>query len=713
MPQMIGLQALLQDKAFQDGVTRYTQGVSKMEKETERGASAMSHIWAAGGTAVLAGVGIVAAGIAGIVAASKIGLDSLQSWNNEINTLSDNLGTTGEESSKWAVAFAKVGLSVDEGGAGLNIFTKGLSEYNLAIQEGEGKTTPFGEALERLGVNAFDASGKLRTFEDITPELMDAFQDMPAGIEKSALAMKLFGRSGTKFIDFLSQGSEGLNEATQFAKTFGLELDTDLSNQVEDFGFQMNLVNLGLKGFWVIIGREVLPVAIRFADVLLHQIMPPLIAFAKEHAPKLAAAGELIGNTFMSIWNAVKLLATGDFTGGIFGLTEDAPFVTALLAVRELLLGVIGAVSNLASGDLSGTWDALSNSLQRFWDLLSLAASELWEQIEPGLIAIAQHFWDWLTLDVIPQIPTQLGMLVNGIVDWLKANGPALFNQLVTWGTAFWGWVTNPDGVLAKIPEHAFQITTSLASWLQTNWTTTVAPELNQWGAQFWDWVEKIAIPALAQNLNPILIAFDTWAQSPETQNRLYFLGVDLATAVLNGIKGLFSGGSGLELTNLSIDALLESFQRAIPQKQSAIMDIGKQIGLGFRDGFIAWFNSDDAVAIRQANFEWLVRAIDGLDFHSIAQRIVQGIIDALSGMSLNLPDIFGQAATTPPPSTTGGSSTSTSPPSQAPGMIQAVPLSLNIQIGENQISEAVATWANNAVGATVGEALAALGSGS
>lgn len=51
------------------------------------------------------------------------------------------------------------------------------------------------------------------------------------------------------------------------------------------------------------------------------------------------------------VWNAVQLVATGDFKGGIFGLEEDNPIVGALLSVHDTIVSVGTAVQeNLVDG---------------------------------------------------------------------------------------------------------------------------------------------------------------------------------------------------------------------------------------------------------------------------------------------------------------------------------------------------------------------------
>lgn len=219
-------------------------------KETQSGLNATSAAFEKLGQKVLAGVTVAA-----VVHGLKEAMDATMKWGAQIDTLGDMFGMSGQEASAWSVAMQHVGVSVQEGAFQLNYFTRMLNETGKAMAEGKGATTPFGESLDKLGVSAQDSSGKLKTFDQLMPEIMDAFKELPAGIEATAIAMDLFGaRGGSKFLDFLRMGSAGLEDADAKAKAFGLSLNTLDSNRVEELGFKVNDLGMRFEGLKVNIG---------------------------------------------------------------------------------------------------------------------------------------------------------------------------------------------------------------------------------------------------------------------------------------------------------------------------------------------------------------------------------------------------------------------------------------------------------------------------
>ena len=113
-------------------------------------------------------------------------------------------------------------------------------------------SNPIAKALKKLGVEAFDAQGNIRGFEELMPEIMDAFAKLPEGVDASAIAIQLFGRSGLEFMEFLRLGREGLDDMGRLAKEFGIEADPD---KVKEYGKQWKILGLAVEGIKLMIGN--------------------------------------------------------------------------------------------------------------------------------------------------------------------------------------------------------------------------------------------------------------------------------------------------------------------------------------------------------------------------------------------------------------------------------------------------------------------------
>lgn len=443
LPQ-IGLEAIYKDAGFQRGIQQFNDGISKATTNAERGASAISRIGSIASGALTVGIGAAVGAFGALTAASKIGLDATLAWGEGLDKLGDMFGMSGEKASAFQYLANKVGLSVDEMGFGLNTLTRGLQDSADAMKDPKAKATPFMQALQKLGVSAINSKGKLKSFDEILPQIMDAFKKLPPSINKSDLAMTLFGaRGGSKFLDFLSAGSDGLTDATKKVKELGLELNTTQVNAIEDFGFAMNELKLGLTSVWNTIGIQVLPIARQFIDFVNTRILPAFAQLVREYAPKVIKALQVLGGLIDDI-----VSQGGDL--GVFA--DDLRELTGIDigglvdAMRGLGSGISGAIDALRKGDFAGTINKIVTALD----------------------PLKTQFWNWLTGKggALEQAGTQLGKIKDKIIDWIKDNAPAWGEVFASWKTQFWNWLTDKNsGVVATITENMAKLTENIKAW--------------------------------------------------------------------------------------------------------------------------------------------------------------------------------------------------------------------------------------------------------
>lgn len=144
---------------------------------------------AARSTLAMSGIGAALSG-AGLAAMAKTAIDA----GDALNDLSQRTGI-------GVAALAKYELAAKQSGASLESIARGIK--GLATNMAE-----HGKALAAAGITAKDADGALR-------QLADVFAKMPDGMEKAALATKLFGKAGMDLIPMLNMGSRGLDEAAE------------------------------------------------------------------------------------------------------------------------------------------------------------------------------------------------------------------------------------------------------------------------------------------------------------------------------------------------------------------------------------------------------------------------------------------------------------------------------------------------------------------
>lgn len=177
----------------------------------------------------LAGVGVAAALVAGV--------KSVIDFGDEMNDLSQKVGISVKDLATWKLAAEQSGTSLDSVAKGV----KGLSQYMVQNSA----------ALRDAGITATDANGALI-------QLADLFSAMDDGVEKTALAVQLFGKVGMDMIPMLNLGSKGLGEAQQKAESYAKEL-AKLAPEADKFNDAMRELKLQGEATWLTIGTKLAP----------------------------------------------------------------------------------------------------------------------------------------------------------------------------------------------------------------------------------------------------------------------------------------------------------------------------------------------------------------------------------------------------------------------------------------------------------------------
>lgn len=110
-----------------------------------------------------------------------------------------------------------------------------------------------------LGISVRDSAGGLRATDQIMLDVAERFAGMEDGANKSALAVKLFGRSGLEMIPFLNQGKDGIAALTAEAERMGLVMSEDAAKASEQFNDNIERLSAGAEGIRRSIGNAALP----------------------------------------------------------------------------------------------------------------------------------------------------------------------------------------------------------------------------------------------------------------------------------------------------------------------------------------------------------------------------------------------------------------------------------------------------------------------
>jgi len=200
---MAVMEALLKIRADVTGKEAVDKLGNALNHVGTRGTTAMNNIkTATHNAASVVRTFLPTLGAVGMVKFAKDGIDSADAMSK----LSQRTGIAAPTLDKFRKVAELSDTSIETLG---NAFPALASNIQKASQ-GSG---PAADAFKQLGISVTDASGNLRSTDDVMLDVADRFEQMEDGTEKAALASEIFGRRlGSELIPMLNSGGDAVRE---------------------------------------------------------------------------------------------------------------------------------------------------------------------------------------------------------------------------------------------------------------------------------------------------------------------------------------------------------------------------------------------------------------------------------------------------------------------------------------------------------------------
>jgi Phage-related minor tail protein len=171
--------------------------------------------------------------VGGAVAGAAVGITALASkyatQGVELDRMSEKYGVSVQWLSDVKMAADMNGVSMENLGTGMKRMGKNLED---ALS---GKNKDVAQYFKEMGISITDASGHLKSSDEIMMEVSDAFSKIEDGAYKDAAAIAIFGKSGDQLIPMLDHGSQYFKQWAQVSKDLGLEWSGNDVKASKDF----------------------------------------------------------------------------------------------------------------------------------------------------------------------------------------------------------------------------------------------------------------------------------------------------------------------------------------------------------------------------------------------------------------------------------------------------------------------------------------------
>ena len=326
----LDIKAAVKIQASVDG-TASINGLEKSLSTLDRKADGLNGTFgrmkgAAAGMSGALGALVPAVAIGGLATLAKGSIDAA----DNLNDLSQRTGVSVESLSKFGAAANDSGSSVDEVAKAMGKLSKGIVD----------PASKANEALKSIGISSTDASGKIKSMDQIMLEVADKFAKMPDGAQKTALAMELFGKSGMNLIPMLNQGRDALSK-------YNATITTEGAAAADKFNDSLNEIARVVAGPFNQAVTALLPLITQIAQGLAAGItaftqLPQPVQAAVLVVGGLAAAFIALAPAIAAIITIGPALAAG-LAGLAAGFAAIGPIVAGLGTVLAVVFtGPVG-----------------------------------------------------------------------------------------------------------------------------------------------------------------------------------------------------------------------------------------------------------------------------------------------------------------------------------------------------------------------------------
>ena len=398
----MNMDALLRIRADVDGQNKIV-GLNRGLNSVERNAKSL--------TGAMRGLTGASAGLSGALGTltpllSVVGLTGMVKGaieaGNKMYDLSQSTGVSVEALARFNKAAAVSGTDLDG-------VSKGLVKLSKAMVDAATGGKASAATFAALGISVRDANGQIKSSDKVMLEVANRFKAMPDGPTKTALALRLFGRSGAELVPLLNMGGDAIDKLST-------KMNAAFAQKADEYDDKLQMLGGKVRALGMDLTIALLPALTQITDALTAVIsgfssLPQPIQNATVATAGLALAWGPLTGLFSAGTGAVKFLANGmeilryqtALAGGVMPLLAGGlqavrvailaipgwgwaiAGVTALAALTKSLYDNNAAFANWVNNVGSIISSDFSNAMKQMGDL----ARNAWQGIAKG--------WNWLT----------------------------------------------------------------------------------------------------------------------------------------------------------------------------------------------------------------------------------------------------------------------------------------------------------------------------
>lgn len=246
-----------------------------------------------------------------------------------------------------------------------------------------------------LGIAVTDAEGRMKSAQQLFDEVSTKFQKMPDGPEKTAEAMKIFGRAGANMIALLDQGGAHIEELKGHFEALNAVTSGATAQASEQLKENMTVLGAAFQGVQNELTADLVPA--------LNVVAKNLIEFFENNQSEIKAFVDGISEVAKVTLNVFQIV------GEIFSLIYRI-FITAVDELQVFGSAVGKMYEDVSSHKWSNIWTDLKGSGKQAADELKYNFDEAIASIEKTGAAMVG-----VTTATLPKAKTEQGPEGNAV----------------------------------------------------------------------------------------------------------------------------------------------------------------------------------------------------------------------------------------------------------------------------------------------------------
>lgn len=235
-------------------------------------------------------------------------------------------------------ALARFNKAAAVSGTNLEGVSKGLVKLNKAMVDAATGGKESAATFQALGINVRAADGSLKSADRVMLEVANRFKGMADGPEKTALALRLFGKSGAELVPLLNMGGDAIDKLST-------KMTTAFAKKADEYNDKLAMLGGKVRALGMDLTIALLPALESITDALTTAVG----AFNELPAPLKSAA----------VGAATLALAWGPLSGALQGSLKLVASVANGMEILRYQTALAGGVMPLLAGGLQAVRAAI------------------------------------------------------------------------------------------------------------------------------------------------------------------------------------------------------------------------------------------------------------------------------------------------------------------------------------------------------------------